>query len=181
MDEHYARMTAEKIQELADRRKAENEENRDKAQPVTTVRIDFDVSINALIASAPSDPASACRLLEIIEQQLRQNATLHPMLVAYLCDALKAAVAQPLDLQARELTDGLHLTSKRRRPAQDWLPPGKALADHLADGMSKNKAKAAVAADFGIDETTALKYYDQYREAKEAHESILEIPANRDA
>lgn len=134
--------------------------------------LNFSVEIHELLTRAESDPVSAMKLLEVLAKHLRARTFPNGMLADYVADAIELAAAKPTAYQARAFTDELHLTSQDRRPAHSWLKVGRFMAALIETGISQTKAKVEVAIEYGIDETTALKYYKDYLAAKRKHDSI---------
>jgi hypothetical protein len=172
MSDNVSKIPSEKIKELAAQKIEQIAREHGASPPQPAHPLNFSVEVHELKTRAESDPASAMKLLEMLAKALRERILPYPMLADYVADAIEAAAAKPTIYQARALTDELNLTSQDRRPAHSWLEVGHAMHILLGDGISQTKAKLAVAVEFGVDESTALKYYKQYAAAKQKHDSI---------
>lgn len=135
---------------------------------MTKINIDF-LAADA-ISSAPSDPEAAAAVLLQAVGYLRRGKPLPENLARYLADALEAAALKPGPQRGAALATELHLTAGNRRPAGDPLAIGQAFGALIDAGESQNGAKAQIAADFGISESTALRAWKKYAAARAAHD-----------
>lgn len=177
MSNDSSRFSEARLKKLAALKIEENARERDASAPKLGVPVNFSVEVHELMMRKESDPASAMRLLEIFAKDLRAGVLSNPLIANYVANAIELAASQPLEAHSRALTDGLHLTSKNRRPAQAWLEVGHAMDRLIRCGVSQNKAKLTVAVDHGIDERTALNCYQKYVAADEYGEH--QLPVNR--
>lgn len=165
--------TIEQIMELAQRRIAELEKEQVNAPPQEKVMIHFDVEVHDLLSSIESNPRNSGRLLEIAAEKIRAGVPLQGQLGNFFADAFELAAAKPLHLQARALTDELWLTTATRRPVHSWVLVGEAFGRLVRNGVTQAEAMLATAAQFEINETTALTYYKKYMAAKKKHDADL--------
>lgn len=172
MSNKLPKYSAEQIKELVAKKMEQIAAERGTSSPPPEVPLNFSLEVREHLTRAESDPASAMKLLEMLANDLRARTLPNRMLADFVADAIELAAAKPTAYQTRALTDELHLTSQDRRPAHAWLEVGRAMHILISHDISQNNAKAAAAAEFDIDETTALNYYKKYVAAKQAHDSI---------
>lgn len=136
------------------------------------MRLNIDLVAFEHICAAPSDPDEAANALLLAADYLRRREALPDNLADYLADALESAALKPAAHRADALARELHLTSGNRRPAANWLEVGEAVDAVIHSGLSLNAAKAQIAGDFGIGESTVLRYWQRWCAASEANARI---------
>lgn len=133
-------------------------------------KLSFDPVSHEAISSAPSDPEAAAALLLQAVGYLRRGEPLPENLARYLADALESAALKPAPQRGAALAIELHLAAGNRRPAGDPLAIGQAFGALIDAGESQNAAKAQIAVNFGISESTALRAWKTYIAARAAHD-----------
>jgi hypothetical protein len=142
--------------------------------------LNFSCEVHELQSRAPSDPDAAAELLLLAAKYLRNRTPLTDDLADYLAGAIEASMRKPEPHRLNALGTELFLTTPNRRPAADWLEVGRQF-DNIVDpfdpsstpAQSQNSAAAQIAADFGISEATAARYWKAYKAALEEHDRIM--------
>jgi len=158
----------------------------------------FDTFAFELQKKAPLNQIAAIELLGHIASSMRNGEELPPHVTDYLASALEAAATEHDGMSAmRALAKALHLVMPQRRRSADWHDVGigvqrlleggwiarhvpddgegwrmEYIADDAAPKMSLTRAAEDIAGFFEIDAATARRYYEEYKKAKDAHDSI---------
>lgn len=136
------------------------------------MRLNFCLRAADYLGAAPHDPEAAASALLLAAEYLRAGEPVPDNLADWLAGALESAALKPAAARAGALARELHLTAGNRRPVACWLEVGGAFDLLVLDGKSQNAAKAEIARRFGIDESTAVRYWRQHCKAREEHDRI---------
>lgn len=128
-------------------------------------KLDFCVLTQEALTKAEHDPQGAADALLLAAEYIRSGKPLPFPLGDYLVGAIEASMRKPPEHRNAALLAELRLTNGNRRPAADWLAVGAAMSELIDSGLSLNQAKAQLAADMNIGESTAVRMYKQYTAA----------------
>lgn len=135
-------------------------------------KLDFCVLTHEALSKAEHDPQGAADALLLAAEYIRSGKPLPFPLGDYLAGAIEASMRKPPEHRNAALLAELRLTNGNRRAAADWCEVGRAFEALIDSGLSQNQAKAQIAADMGIGETTAVRMYKQWIDAKEKDDQI---------
>ncbi len=131
-----------------------------------------DAATDAL-ALSDSDPDAAKKVMLIAAGYIRRGEALPGNLAEYLVEAIEAAMAKPVKLRAKALTDELGLTANNRRPRGDWATIGAEVERRVNAGESPEKAIVDLSLDTGISDRTIKRYWPKYRLAAKKFDDSL--------
>lgn len=131
----------------------------------------YDARLAAALSRLDRDPDGAAEALLIAAEYLRSGKQMPPALVEWLAGAFEASMAKPPAKRGAALLHDLGLRAENRRKAADWLEIGFHFDHLMRANPVQGEAAAQVAADFGISESTARRYWTQYVAAWEAHQA----------
>jgi hypothetical protein len=137
------------------------------------VKLDFDMQFSSARYRADRDPDAAAEALLIFAARLREGRELTPDLVDYVAGAIEASMGKPQKKRGPALLRELNLTAGNRRPTNvDHIAAGRDFDALVESGRSQNSAAAQIAADFGISETTATKFWKEHLRVEEENEKM---------
>lgn len=117
------------------------------------------------LGHADSNPDAAKDALLIAAGYIRRGETLPGDLAQHLAEAIEAAMAQPVKLRAKALTDELKLTAKNRRPKDDWASIGREVEILINGGCTQEKAFGDIADQYKMSPETVKRYWQIYAQA----------------
>ena len=135
-------------------------------------KIDFCVSVHDATRKAEHDPQGAADLLLLAAEYIRSGEPLPSQLADYLAGAIEASMGKPPEHRNAAFLAELRLTNGNRRAAADWFEVGMAFDALIDSGLSQNQAKAQIAAEMDVSESTAVRMYKQWINANEEASQI---------
>lgn len=136
------------------------------------MKINFNAEFFVAQRRMECDPQGAADALLLAAQYLRDGKTMPAAMVDYLAGAIEASMGKSQEYRNASLLAELGLTNNNRRKKGDWLDIGKAFEELINSGLSQNSAKAQIAADFDISESSAVSKFKEYQVAQKFNDSI---------
>ncbi|CDI01527.1 hypothetical protein BN873_150315 [Candidatus Competibacter denitrificans Run_A_D11] len=133
----------------------------------------FSVRATEALEKIQQDAQGAADALLIAAEYIQSGTPLPNDLSRWLCGAIEKSMCQPKAKRGDALLLELGFTRHHRRKAAQWYAVGTAF-DYLVDqGESQNQAASQVAVDFKISESTAVRCWQKYQEARRLHDEAL--------
>lgn len=126
-----------------------------------------DLKASHALQRIESDPDAAAEALLLVAKYLRAREELPDDLVDWFAGAIEASMAKRTKKEKEQaLLHELGFRQLNRRKKDSWIRVGRRFEELLyEEELNQNQAASAIAVEFGIDESTAKRYWRDYRKA----------------